>query len=186
MFRRTWICLEHLCQSAHHIMRVRVMLGCPLMSALMLVFICMKYRQNKSQSTQTDNLIFSMSSYRKWNINLHTSQQVSPEGSCLEPSPSPSKQRQRLPGNPEHSLYPSARRALNIKHDVSGNIHKPEFQTILITHKQRPLWLLHLTSSRLSPTSATTNWCPCFSLIRAAFSEAYMLVKSNMATSGWP
>lgn len=52
--------------------------------------------------------------------------------------------------------------------------------------QHRLLSLLHLTSSRLSPTSATTNWCPCFSLIRAAFSEAYMLVKSNMATSGWP
>lgn len=43
-----------------------------------------------------------------------------------------------------------------------------------------------LTSRRLSPTSATSTFRPNRSLTRAAFSEAHMQVKSNMATSGWP
>lgn len=43
-----------------------------------------------------------------------------------------------------------------------------------------------LTSRRLSPTKATSNWCPFCSRTKAAFSEAYMQVKSNMATSGCP
>lgn len=43
-----------------------------------------------------------------------------------------------------------------------------------------------LTSSKLSPTSATRSWCPNLSRTSAAFSEACMLVKSNMATSGCP
>lgn len=42
------------------------------------------------------------------------------------------------------------------------------------------------TSSKLSPTRATSSWCDCRSRTRAAFSEAYMEVKSNMATSGCP
>lgn len=42
------------------------------------------------------------------------------------------------------------------------------------------------TSSKLSPTRATSSWCDCRSRTRAAFSEAYMDVKSNMATSGCP
>lgn len=43
-----------------------------------------------------------------------------------------------------------------------------------------------LTSSRLSPTSATRRLWPWRWRTMAAFSEAYMQVKSNMATSGWP
>lgn len=48
------------------------------------------------------------------------------------------------------------------------------------------LWPSVLTSRRLSPTKATSNWCPFCSRTKAAFSEAYMQVKSNMATSGCP
>lgn len=43
-----------------------------------------------------------------------------------------------------------------------------------------------LTSNRLSPTSATSSLWPCRWRTMAAFSDAYMQVKSNMATSGWP
>lgn len=42
------------------------------------------------------------------------------------------------------------------------------------------------TSKRLSPTSATSSWWPFCSRTRAAFSDAYMHVKSNIATSGCP
>ncbi|TNN49556.1 hypothetical protein EYF80_040231 [Liparis tanakae] len=46
--------------------------------------------------------------------------------------------------------------------------------------------VVSLTSSRLSPTSATSSSWPWRWRSMAAFSEAYMQVKSNMATSGWP
>lgn len=46
--------------------------------------------------------------------------------------------------------------------------------------------VIPLTSNRLSPTSATSSLCPLRWRTMAAFSEAYMQVKSNIATSGWP
>lgn len=45
---------------------------------------------------------------------------------------------------------------------------------------------ISLTSNRLSPTSATSRLWPWRWRTMAAFSDAYMQVKSNMATSGWP
>lgn len=55
---------------------------------------------------------------------IHTSQPVSPEGSCPVSSPSPSRQYRRQPETPEHSLYPLARRAVNTNHVVYKKTQK--------------------------------------------------------------
>lgn len=46
--------------------------------------------------------------------------------------------------------------------------------------------LLLLTSSKLSPTNIINSLLPCLSTTFEAYSAAYIDVKSNMATSGWP
>lgn len=46
----------------------------------------------------------------------HTSQPASPEGSCLVPSPLPSKRCQMLPENHERNRYPLAKRAASREH----------------------------------------------------------------------
>lgn len=64
--------------------------------------------------------------------------------------------------------------------------HNPKHPDSLVIISSCSLPPSVLTSRRLSPTRATSNWCPFCSRTKAAFSEAYMQVKSNMATSGCP
>lgn len=124
-----------------------------------------------------------------------TSQPAPQEGFFPEPSSSPSSRSPWLPGNHGRCRCPWARRAgdksqhyiqqpnMATEEPRISNINNPEFE--LNKTVKHSLWC-DLTSNRLSPTSATSRLWPLRWRTMAAFSEAYMQVKSNMATSGWP
>lgn len=91
------------------------------------------------------------------------------------PSSSPSRRNPWLPGNRGRCRCPWARTAADESRIQAPNRVKQN------RNRRDPL-----TSKRLSPTSATSSLWPLRCRTMAAFSDAYMQVKSNMATSGWP
>lgn len=123
-----------------------------------------------------------------------TSQPAPREGIFPEPSSSPSTLSPWLPGSLEQCQYPWARRAADSKHHIQNQTwpQKSHWSAVPRTTVKHgfiasfSLFSLSLTSNRLSPTSATSRLWPWRWRTIAAFSEAYMQVKSNMATSGWP
>lgn len=121
-----------------------------------------------------------------------TSLPAPPKGFFLEPSSSPSSPSPWLPRNLGRYRCPLARRAGETTVNTAFN-DQVWSKTRQGCGKINEGWpggdqtsVESPTSSKLSPTSATRSLWPLRCRTMAAFSEAYMQVKSNMATSGCP